>query len=96
MDDGKPEHSKIAREMKEDFDLDCSVDWLRTVVLTKWEQYTGIGKKRRVERLQKPAPEDTPFEASQWLPAPFSPFVPSLEIMQVSPDEVRRFLSSHD
>jgi len=58
--DGKPEHSKIAREMKEYFDLDWSVDWLRTVVLTKWEQYTGIGKKRRAERPQKPAPEDTP------------------------------------
>lgn len=33
--------------LKELFDLDCSIDWLREVVRTKWQSGTGIGASRR-------------------------------------------------
>ena len=56
VENGRPEYSKIAREWAEECDLDASIDWLRQVVKTKWEQFSGIGARRRADREKLPPP----------------------------------------
>ena len=52
MEDGKPNYSLVAKALKNKFELDCSSDWLRNVVKTKWEQWSGKGAMRRA--MQEP------------------------------------------
>ena len=42
VQDGKPKHSLIAKQLIDTFHLTCSVDWLRQVVRTKWQEWTGM------------------------------------------------------
>ena len=39
--------AKVARDVKGKFNLECSIDWLRGKVQSKYEEWTGLGAKRR-------------------------------------------------
>ena len=45
--------AKVAHKMKDEFDLDCSHDWLRGKVQSKFEEWSGIGAKRRKETAKR-------------------------------------------
>eukprot|EP00667_Euglena_gracilis_P018445 EG_transcript_19592 len=53
VEDGKPDFAKIAKGLMNEFDLQCSADFMRSVIKTKWEQWTGFGAMRRAVRDEK-------------------------------------------
>ena len=44
-----PSFAAVAREGKNQCQLECSNDWLRGRVCTRWEAMTGVGAARRAE-----------------------------------------------
>eukprot|EP00667_Euglena_gracilis_P030953 EG_transcript_43814 len=40
VEDGNPDFAMIAKGLMDEFDLQCSADFMRSVIKTKWEQWT--------------------------------------------------------
>ena len=45
--DGRPDFAAIAKKLKETYQLDCEIAWLRPHIASKWEEWSGKGAERR-------------------------------------------------